>query len=85
MKNKKEYFSIEFNKFSISSDGRQFILKYFNDIKNRYYVNFESLLLSIPNKHLLKSEAENIEELLNELKKIKKDIINIAPKVKTLK
>lgn len=77
-----------FKKVTITNDERCFILRFNDDKynKNFYYTDFESLLQSVINKYLLKSEAKNIEEVLLELRDLKKEIKNIRgfdEKIKT--
>ena len=65
---------LEFKKFKIWSDEKQFNLQYKKGEKTGqtfHFSDFGSLLKSIPNKVILKSESTNIDELIKELKDLK--------------
>lgn len=66
--------NLKFKKVTITSDERCFIVKYNDDKfgRNYYYVNFENLLNNLVNKYLLKSEAKKVEQVLEEIKDLKK-------------
>lgn len=67
---------LEFKKFTITSDKRQFILTYEGDKSgNKYhYGDLLSLLNELPNKALLKKESKKVDELIRELQELKKFI-----------
>ncbi|MFW6046533.1 MAG: hypothetical protein ACOCP4_01940 [Candidatus Woesearchaeota archaeon] len=73
---------IKFKHFILTNDSRSFIIKTINNgyEKNHYYVNFESVLNAMINKHMLKSEAKKIQGLIDELKEIKNDIKTLSKK-----
>jgi len=65
---------LEFKKFKIKSDDRQYTLQYRKGEKaNQYfhYSDFESLIRALPNKVILKSEATKIDELMKDLRDLK--------------
>ena len=68
--------NLKFKKVTITSYERCFIVKYNDDKygKNYYYTNFESLLNNLVNKYLLKSEAKNVNKVIEEIKDLKKEI-----------
>lgn len=64
---------IKFKKFTITENGRCFVLK-FSDRKgekNWYYADFESLIEALPNKIILKSESKTVKELTDEIQRFK--------------
>lgn len=67
---------LEFKKFKILSDKRQFILRYENgkQVSNHYYTDLYTLLNALPNKILLKKESKEIDKLVKELRDLKKFI-----------
>lgn len=67
---------LQFKKFKITSDKRQYILRYEGDktAKNYYYSDLLSLLRALPDKVLLKKEATKVDELIRELQEVKKFI-----------
>lgn len=66
---------LQFKKFKITNDKRQFILIYEgNPSRKYYYSSIKDLLLNIPKKMMLKSESQKIDELIMELNSIYKFI-----------
>ena len=67
---------LKFKKVTITNDDRCFIVKYNDDKygKNYYYTNFESLLNNLVNKYLLKSEAKNVNKVIEEIRGLKEEI-----------
>lgn len=77
MKNgKMNNMELEFKKFKIISDKKQYILRYEGEKrpKNYYYSDLLSLLKALPDKALLKNEAAKVDELIQELQELKKFI-----------
>lgn len=67
---------LQFKKFKITNDTRQFILTYEGDKpgKKYHYGDLLSLLNALPNKVLLKKESKKVDELIRELQELKRFI-----------